>query len=375
MKLFLIIGVFEALFLMILILSKKRKNLPDYILSASFLLFGLTILLAALEIYNRENSYPFPWLINTSTAPILLHGPFLWFYIKSLTTLKFRFRPIYLLHFVPFIFTIFAINFSMWSLPVEQRIISDSQALFKHHLFYPIVIGLIAISNQAYFIWGLLILRRHNRNVKNYFSQIENLDLKWLKILLIGGLISYSSISLIYIADFAFGWLPYNFMQLMGFAIASLFVLIQGFFGQKQGIIFREDVVKAMDIKLNDEIKQTEPLKSEDEAFINILLDYMKKDKPYLNPDLSIAVLASELNVSSDYLSGILNGKLNRNFFDFVNKYRIEEFKTACKDPKNAKYTLISIAYDCGFNSKATFNRVFKAETGLTPGEYQKLQS
>jgi hypothetical protein len=135
MKLVLIIGVFEALFLMILILSKKRKNLPDYILSASFLLFGVTILLAALEIYNRENGYPFPWLINTSTAPILLHGPFLWFYIKSLTSLKFKFRPIYLLHFIPFIFTIIAVNISMWSLPVEERIISDSQALFKQNFF------------------------------------------------------------------------------------------------------------------------------------------------------------------------------------------------------------------------------------------------
>jgi AraC-like DNA-binding protein len=180
---------------------------------------------------------------------------------------------------------------------------------------------------------------------------------------------------LIYIADFAFGWLPYNFMQLMGFAIASIFVLIQGFFGQKQGKIFKEDVLNAMTNKHDNETKQTEPLKSEDEIFITKLIDYMKKDKPYLNPDLSIAVLASELNVSSDYLSGILNGKLNRNFFDFINKYRIEEFKIACKDPKNKNYTIISIAYDCGFNSKATFNRVFKAETGYTPGEYQKLQS
>jgi hypothetical protein len=106
-------------------------------------------------------------------------------------------------------------------------------------------------------------------------------------------------------------------MQLMGFAIASLFILIQGFFGQKQGIIFREDILKVMDAKLDNEKKNPDPIKSEDEAFINLLLDYMKKDKPYLNPDLSIAALASELNITSDYLSGILNGKLNRNFFRF----------------------------------------------------------
>jgi AraC-like DNA-binding protein len=81
------------------------------------------------------------------------------------------------------------------------------------------------------------------------------------------------------------------------------------------------------------------------------------------------------MNVQEEYLSSILNNQLNRNFFDFVNQYRVEEFKTQCLNPQNETFTLIGLAYDCGFNSKATFNRVFKNITSLTPGEYKQSVS
>ncbi len=372
MNVFLVAGIFEALFLMVLILSKKNKSLSDYFLSASFLLFGITILLAAIEIYNRQNNYPYPGFINTSTAPILLHGPFLWFYIKSLTTQKFRFRPVYILHFVPFVITFLIIFITMMMLPAQEKINMDYNALFKNDPAYPFVLGIIAISNQAYFVWGLVILRRHNLNIKKYFSHIDNIDLKWLKILLLSSLIGYSAISLIYIADFAFDLLPYNFMQLTGFAIASVFILIQGFFGQKQGNIFKDKEIKLNIDKEIPERANSSPLRNEDEKFISRLINYMENEKPFLNPDLTIAALAAEVETSPDYLSTILNTGLHQNFFDFINYYRVSEFKKACKDPANKNYTIISIAYDCGFNSKATFNRVFKQTTGLTPGEYQK---
>jgi AraC-like DNA-binding protein len=112
-----------------------------------------------------------------------------------------------------------------------------------------------------------------------------------------------------------------------------------------------------------------------DEVFIYSLLADMKESKPYLSPDLTLSALSSGMNVSEEYLSGILNNQLNRNFFDFVNQYRVEEFKTQCRDPKNDTYTLIGLAYDCGFNSKATFNRVFKKVTNLTPGEFKQSVS
>ena len=81
-------------------------------------------------------------------------------------------------------------------------------------------------------------------------------------------------------------------------------------------------------------------------------------------------MLSKEFGVSADYLSGIINGLLGMNFYDFINHYRVEEFKQMCRDSSKRKLTIIALAYDCGFNSKATFTRVFKKNTGITPGEY-----
>lgn len=101
----------------------------------------------------------------------------------------------------------------------------------------------------------------------------------------------------------------------------------------------------------------------------------MKSSRTYTNPDLTIAKLAEEIKSQPEYLSLVLNKRLSMNFFDFINSYRVEAFKEICRNPESKKQTLISLAFDCGFNSKPTFNRVFKKVTGLTPGEYYKTES
>jgi AraC-like DNA-binding protein len=101
----------------------------------------------------------------------------------------------------------------------------------------------------------------------------------------------------------------------------------------------------------------------------------MKEEKPHLNPDLTVARLGELMNMSAENLSALLNGRLNMNFFDFANHYRVEEFKQMCQNPDNKNYSIMGMAYDCGFNSKATFNRVFKKMINQTPGEYLKQVS
>lgn len=94
--------------------------------------------------------------------------------------------------------------------------------------------------------------------------------------------------------------------------------------------------------------------------------------KPYLDPDLSLRSLAHELNLNANQLSWLLNEGFGKNFNEFINHYRVEEFKVLAKKPKNAKLTIMGIAYECGFNSKTVFNTYFKKETGLTPKQFLK---
>jgi AraC-like DNA-binding protein len=110
--------------------------------------------------------------------------------------------------------------------------------------------------------------------------------------------------------------------------------------------------------------------KAKEANTVRDLLDYFENEKPYLNNILSLKELADELGIPVNQLSHIINERIGKNFFDFVNTYRVEEFKSRASHPDFQNYTLISIAYDSGFNSKATFNRVFKKYTGQTPSNY-----
>ena len=96
----------------------------------------------------------------------------------------------------------------------------------------------------------------------------------------------------------------------------------------------------------------------------------MESEKIYTESELSLSDLANLLNTLPNYLSQVINDKEGKNFYDYINMLRIEEFKMMVSRPENKKYTLLSLSYDCGFNSKSSFNKNFKKVTGQSPSEY-----
>jgi len=100
------------------------------------------------------------------------------------------------------------------------------------------------------------------------------------------------------------------------------------------------------------------------------LEELMIEEKPYLKPDLNLSDLAEFVNISTNQLSQILNESIGKNFYDYVNHYRLNHFLKICEIPKFKNYTILSLAYECGFNSKTTFNAFFKKTMGITPTEY-----
>ncbi len=368
----LIIGIFEALFLGVLVITKRHKRVPDYFLAALLFIMAFTIVASYLEQYNITKNYPYPFFIHVSPPLIFLHGPLLWFYIKSFTSKKFVFKPQYLLHFLPFILAFSLMWISTYSLNVESRVSGMQSENFKTSPIYPLIILGIALFTQGYFIWGLLLIHRYRKKIRNYYSKIENIDLRWLKFILVAAIIAYAINSGLYLSDYFFDLFSYQVMQLSTFIVGSLFILAMGFYGLRQTNVFYS--VDQNMVKQNQSDKSAGKQKkiSTDEVFVHELLSYMNEQKPYLQADITLNELSRQMNVSSEYLSGILNRKLNIRFFDFINQFRVESFKDACQAPENANFSIIALAYDCGFNSKATFNRVFKNMTGTTPSEYQK---
>lgn len=370
------ISAFLYFFFGLLILTKKDRAKADVILSLYFFISSIIFFLAGAEIYNRQSGYPFPWLINTSTPFILLIGPGLWYYVKTLTTQNFRPKAIQLIHLLPFVIVSIIFLVKIYIIPDGEKILFDANEGLRKGYIYPMVMFMIATSNIGYTIAGLLLLRQYQKRILFYYSHTETLDLKWLYRLLLMALFFYALISSLYITDYLLNLMPYGLLQGLGFTFISLFSVLLGYFGLRQGNLFNPymnlDLLKISD-KTTD--SYSKPITGKDEAFVHRLLDYMKTQKPFLNPEINLAGLSEQLGVSPEYLSEIINSRLNKNFFDFINHYRIEEFKELCKNPQSKNYTIIGLAFDCGFNSKATFNRVFKKNVGVTPSEYCRMVS
>ncbi len=107
-------------------------------------------------------------------------------------------------------------------------------------------------------------------------------------------------------------------------------------------------------------------------VYLNMLMKYMEEKKPYLNQNLSLKTLADEMSIYSHHLSQLLSICLNKNFNNFINDFRIDEVKQMFADPDYDEDTILSIAFQSGFNSKATFNAIFKKATGVTPSQYRE---
>jgi AraC-like DNA-binding protein len=135
-----------------------------------------------------------------------------------------------------------------------------------------------------------------------------------------------------------------------------------------------EETIKEVLSIEDEQVENTtiKPINSRIELFKYELVTFMEREKPYLDPELSLPKLAEHMNVSVHFLSQAINTSLNENFFQFINRYRIEESKKLLACDSKAHYTIVQIAYDAGFNSKTTFNTTFKKLTGISPSEFQK---
>ena len=111
---------------------------------------------------------------------------------------------------------------------------------------------------------------------------------------------------------------------------------------------------------------------SEIKEYKLILENFIKKSKPFLNPNLSLKELGESIDLHPNKLSWLLNTEFNKNFNDFINYFRLNHFKTIALDPKNSHLTILGLAYDSGFNSKSVFNTYFKKAEGITPRVWMK---
>lgn len=351
---FFIAGIAIAVFIEFLLLSKKNKSTSDKILTAWMFLMALHQFLFYL-MYSEE-IYNYPFLLGLELPLPLLHGVLLYLYVGSMTNQLPKNRKLLWLHFIPTVTSILYLAIFFYGLPSADKIFvfrSDGVGFENFSLVINIAIN---ISGVAYVLLSIWLLQRHKKNILNQFSDIEKIDLNWLRLL------TWCLGVLWFVVIFFEG--PYIFGGVV------IFVFLIGFFGNKQGTIFTSNAPPPTDGNPKEKYAKSGLKDDHSEELYQKLISLMKEEALYKNGEISIGEIASKLEVHPNYLSQVINEREGKNFYDFVNSYRIEEFKLLLAIPKNQNFTLLALAYDCGFNSKSSFNRYFKKATGQTPSEY-----
>ncbi|WP_236979643.1 helix-turn-helix domain-containing protein [Membranihabitans maritimus] len=363
-----IIGIAITIFLSFILLTKKGKSGADKILFAWLCVIFVHLLL--FSIISSKEYLKFPYLLGFEIPFPLLHGPFLFLYTLTLTSeqvAKTKMFP----HFLPFAIGFIATVPFLILNPEEKILIYQNEGEGFETISIIIFIGIV-MSGITYTFLSLRVLVNHKKLIKDNFSSIEKINLQWLFRLVLG--LSCIWI-LVFFAD-----------DEIIFSSVVLFVAFIGYYGIKQvGVFTNQQILElspAFESKKIAEPSNAAPEVSKyDKSALSDfqlktihceLVKLMKQNKLFLTPELTLKMVAVELEIHPNTLSQVINTVEQKNFFDYINTLRIEEFKERITNPDNQKYTLLSLAFECGFNSKTSFNRNFKNLTGKSPSEYLK---
>lgn len=373
MKFIFLIASFNAFFFTVLLFQKKPRLLHDNILV--FWLIYLGTYIGVYAFYSHELFTRFQLLSISLISLLMLHGPFLYYYVLTLVFDKRKNSWKDLLHLIPYVlFNLYILISSFNPVITEKLNIEKVSPGDNPPFLFSFFLIMTAFSGTIYFLLTIRLFKKLDINIFNNFSNSINIDLFWIrKLVLVFGIIWTALIS-VTVIHHIFHMFSMVFCTDGLFMSLSIFVILIGYFGLKQKVIFSsEDIIVSGDVsKTPTKYAGSRLSDSEAKQYAGKLTDYMKSAKPYLNPDLSLPLLATELNISSHYLSQVINEQFNLNFFDFVNGYRVEAFKEKITDPEFRNFSLLGIAFECGFNSKSAFNRIFKQVSGITPSQFKK---
>lgn len=307
-------------------------------------------------------------------------APLIYFYVKSITTSKFEFKKKDWWHFVPAILLV-VYRFSIYAYDASQPEFEDTQnGVMKLSLDEALVMPFVDVFSTGqmllYLAFTFQLFYNYRHKINQYFSNTYKLELNWILSFLVvfSFLFLYGTIQTF--VEFQITDLDYiQKWWLMFFTgLVIIYIGIKGYFTdttklKKLDFSFSPQRITIPDTEEKQEVKT---ISTED---IENVRKLMEVDEAYLNPELNLSELAQQAKMSRAQLSETINSGFKKNFNDFVNMYRVEAFKNKIKEDKHKQFSILGIAHECGFNSKATFNRVFKKLTNNSPTEYLRSQT
>ena len=363
-----LVGAIQGLVLTIFLFSIKSNKIANRLLG--LLTFFWSIILSIFAIQSQGLFVQFPHLLKTFAHVEFTFFPLLYLHVKYLLSKHNKFNVKDLVHFIPLIINILLYS-GFYFQSAEDKLIMARAGEGYYYIATIISDEILTIQGIVYPILILVMMRNYNSKVVNYQSFTDRKDLKLLRLGIILSLISWIfgitafNLSLFNIEiGFDLFILCYLFIVIIIYIISYIAIWSPEVFKLSEDHVV---LFSAKDNYSTDQ-KDYDGLDKLNEK----LVAFMNGEKPFLNSELSLQELADELEISRHQLSALINQKQKMNFYEFVNNYRVNELKSLLGDSEKKHIKMIELAYEAGFNSKASYNRIFKQLAAQTPSEYKE---
>jgi AraC-like DNA-binding protein len=306
-----------------------------------------------------------PHFAHCSDWLIFLVGPFLWMYVRRLTMHAAPSSRRFLIHAIPAALCLLLLA-PFYLLPAAQKQSIVLRELAAGETFDG---ALLIAAAQLFSYWTacLVTLRRLRAELRQQFSSLHRLTFAWLSWMLAINL----GMWILWILGL---WWHQSWAAWLDVLAVPLGLYLLAFFGIRQIAVFIDKhafvPLAAAPAVARYEKSGLDPARIP--GLLGGLEQLMQTEKPWLENDLTLSELATRLALSPHHLSQLLNESLGQSFFDFINAHRVAEVQRCLKDPAYARQTILEIALDAGFNSKAAFNSAFRQHAGTTPSAYRR---
>ncbi len=366
----LVILIFQLFFIAIFLLrNKKGKRLTNRLLGLFFLMIAINLLDLFFAIHELYAYYIYIALADDGF--MFAFGPLIFLYTKSVVYKDYKFQKKDLGHFLLFfVVTLFLLLTPLFNTKTAQLRLMDSVQQFDVPWVINMVLILMNFHALLYLFFSYSILRKYRNRMKELYATLEALDLNWLKFTL-------DSLLVVLIIGFFHHLIPVVYSGAFIRVSMVVFIVFLLYFSNRVILTamnqstFFEGIANPKFRKY----EQSNLTQSDLAKYANQLEMYMQNAKPYLDPNISLKQMAAHLQLSPRLTSQIINQSFKQNFFDYINTYRINFSKQLLANSFDDKVTILEILYQSGFNSKSSFNTLFKKQTGLTPTEFRKQKN
>jgi AraC-like DNA-binding protein len=386
-----LIGVTQGFVIAGLIWSNKKRSTSKLLLSFLLVVFNLLcikILLHTTGLWQQPALRYLPLAVELAISPLI------WLYVLSLVITGFKLRRKYLLHFSPFVISLaYSLFIYISVLPEEDLVSKDALANSFHFNTVKNVEDYLTIFTAVfYWVAGLKLVIQYRQWLFNNIATTDAHTYVWLRnvAVLMGVLILGLAIAMVLDYFLDFGTQHFLHWQLF-FIYLALLIYYLGFKGyqlpdkKKMIILYPEENQAGADMPLIlpvDPMAMISPskdkekgLKLSNEKIGEIraaVLAAFEVSEVYLDQELSLQKLARSINIAPAIVSAVINSCFQKSFRNLVNDYRVEKVKDRLRGPGVTQLSLLGIAYECGFNSEASFYRIFKNAAGVSPRAYLK---